>query len=83
MLQIRSVELARKYNVPLLVKSSFTEGKGTLVCEEVPTMEQVVVAGVTYNKNEAKITVSEVPDKPGTAARDFRGPWRTTESWSI
>ncbi len=72
-LQIRSVELARKYNVPLLVKSSFTEGKGTLVCEEVPTMEQVVVAGVTYNKNEAKITIGEVPDKPGAAAKIF-GP---------
>jgi len=70
-LQIRSVELAKKYKVPLLVKSSFTEGRGTLVCEEVPSMEQVVISGVTYNKNEAKITVSEVPDKPGTAATIF------------
>jgi aspartate kinase len=70
-LQIRSVELARKYKVPLLVKSSFVEGKGTLVCEEVPMMEQVVIAGVTYNMNEAKITVSEVPDKPGTASTIF------------
>jgi aspartate kinase len=72
-LQIRSVELARKYNVPLLVKSSFTEGKGTLVHEEVPMMEQVVIAGITYNKNEAKITVGEVPDRPGTASKIF-GP---------
>jgi aspartate kinase len=70
-LQTRSVELAKKYRVPLLVKSSFTEGKGTLVCEEVPTMEQVVISGVTYNKNEAKITLSEVPDKPGTATKIF------------
>ena len=70
-LQIRSVELARKYKVPLLVKSSFVEGKGTLVCEEVPMIEQVVIAGVTYNMNEAKITVSEVPDKPGTASTIF------------
>jgi aspartate kinase len=71
-LHIRSVELARKYNVPLLVKSSFVNGKGTLVCEEAPmTMEQVVISGVTYSKNEAKITVSEVPDKPGTATRLF------------
>jgi aspartate kinase len=70
-LQIRSVELARKYSVPLLVKSSFTGGKGTLVCEEVPMMEQVVIAGVSYNKNEAKITVGEVPDKPGTASKIF------------
>jgi aspartate kinase len=70
-LQTRSVELAKKYKVPLMVKSSFTEGKGTLVCEEVPTMEQVVISGVTYNKNEAKITLSEVPDKPGTASKIF------------
>ncbi len=70
-LQIRSVELAKKYQVPLLVKSSFMEGKGTLVCEEASNMEQVVVAGVTYNKNEAKITVSEIPDKPGCASTIF------------
>ncbi len=70
-LQIRSVELAKKYKVPLLVKSSFMDGKGTLVCEEVVNMEEVVISGVTYNKNEAKITVSEVPDKPGTATRIF------------
>jgi aspartate kinase len=70
-LQTRSVELAKKYNVPLLVKSSFIEGKGTLVCEEVPAMEQVVISGVTYNKNEAKITLSEVADKPGTATKIF------------
>ncbi len=71
-LQIRSVELARKFKVPLLVKSSLIEdSKGTLVCEEVPTMEKVVIAGVTYNKNEAKITVAEVPDKPGTATKLF------------
>jgi aspartate kinase len=71
-LQIRSVELAKKYKVPLLVKSSLIEdSKGTLVCEEVPTMEKVVISGVTYNKNEAKITVAEVPDKPGTATKLF------------
>jgi len=71
-LHIRSVELARKYRVPLLVKSSFVDGKGTLVCEEASNMmEQVVVSGVTYDKNEAKITVSEVPDRPGIAARIF------------
>jgi aspartate kinase len=70
-LQIRSVELAKKYNVPLLVKSSFGEGEGTLVCTEVSEMEQVVVSSVTYNKNEAKITITEVPDKPGIASRLF------------
>ncbi len=70
-LQIRSVELAKKYKVPLLVRSSLFEGTGTLVCEEVSTMEQAVVAGVTYNKNEAKITIAEVPDKPGVASMLF------------
>jgi aspartate kinase len=71
-LQIRSVELARKYNVPVLVKSSLVEGKGTLVCEEEEmSMEKVVISGVTYSKNEAKITVSKVPDQPGVASRLF------------
>jgi aspartate kinase len=72
-LQIRSVELAKKYNVPILVKTSFGEGSGTLVCkeEENMTMEKVMIAGVTYNKNEAKVTVRKVPDKPGMAARIF------------
>ena len=70
-LQIRSVEMAKKYKVPLLVKSSLVEGKGTLVCEEVPEMEQVIVSGVTYNKNEAKVTVDGVPDRPGVASRLF------------
>jgi len=71
-LQIRCVELAKKYNVPILVKSSYEEGKGTLVCREDKTMmEKVVISGVTYNKNEAKITVSKVPDRPGMAARIF------------
>jgi aspartate kinase len=72
-LQIRSVELAKKYNVPILVKTSFGEGPGTLVCkeEERMSMEKVVIAGVTYNKNEAKVTVRKVPDKPGMAAKIF------------
>jgi len=72
-LQIRSVELAKKYNVPVLVKTSFGDGPGTLVCKEDDTMsmEKVVIAGVTYNKNEAKITVRKVPDKPGMAAKLF------------
>jgi aspartate kinase len=72
-LQIRSVELAKKYSVPVLVKTSFGEGPGTLVCKEDETMsmEKVVIAGVTYNKNEAKVTVRKVPDKPGMAAKIF------------
>ncbi len=71
-LQIRSVELAQKYNVPVLVKSSLVEGKGTLVCkEEMVMMEKVVISGVTYNKNESKITISKVPDVPGIASKIF------------
>jgi len=71
-LQIRCVELAKKYDVPILVKSSYEEGKGTLVCkEDRAMMETVIISGVTYNKNEAKITVNKVPDKPGMAAKIF------------
>ncbi|MCX5809370.1 MAG: aspartate kinase [Proteobacteria bacterium] len=70
-LQIRSVEFAARYNVPILVKSSFTDGEGTLVCKEVLDMERMEVTGVTYNKNEVKITVAGVPDKPGIAAQLF------------
>lgn len=70
-LQIRSVELAQKFNVPILVKSSLVEGKGTLVCKEDIMMEKVVISGITYNKNEAKITINGVPDKPGIASKIF------------
>ena len=70
-LQIRSVEFAARYNVPILVKSSFIDGGGTLVCKEVSDMEKMEVTGVTYNKNEVKITVTGVPDKPGIAAHLF------------
>ncbi len=71
-LQTRSVEFAKKYNVRLLVKSSFRDVEGTLVCKEDEDMEKVSVSGVTYNKDEAKISVVRVPDKPGIAARIFR-----------
>ena len=70
-LQVRSVEFAAKYQVPVRVLSSFTEGNGTLVTKEDRTMEQVVVSGVTYDKNQAKITITGVPDRPGIAARLF------------
>src|ERR1041384_83214 len=60
-LQIRSVEFAMKYKVPLWVKSSFTDDPGTLVCEEDASMEDVLVRGVAYDRNEAKITVVGVP----------------------
>lgn len=71
-LQIRCVEFAHKYQMPLLVKSSFKEGgKGTLICEEDPKMEQPVVSGIMCDKNQAKITLKEVPDQPGIAANIF------------
>ncbi|MBU8897465.1 aspartate kinase [Corallococcus sp. H22C18031201] len=70
-LQIRSVEFAMKYKVPLWVKSSFTQDPGTLVCEEDKSMEEVLVSGIAYDKNEAKITVWGVPDTPGVAAKVF------------
>jgi aspartate kinase len=70
-LQPRSVELAKKYNVPVYVKSSFTDEGGTLVTREDRDMEKEVVAGVTYDRDQAKITVVHVPDKPGVAARLF------------
>lgn len=70
-LQIRAVEAAMKYRVPLWVKSSFTDGPGTLVCEEDKAMEDVLVSGIAFDRNEAKITVRDVPDKPGMAAQLF------------
>jgi aspartate kinase len=70
-LQIRSVEFAKKYNVPVHVRSSFKEEKGTMVLEEDKDMERLVVCGITYSKDEARITVTKVPDKPGIAAKIF------------
>ncbi|MEW6109113.1 MAG: aspartate kinase [Nitrospirota bacterium] len=71
-LQTRSVEFAMKYNVPVVVRSSFNYNPGTLVVEEDKDMENVVVSGIAYDKNQAKITVVNVPDKPGIAARLFQ-----------
>jgi len=70
-LQARSVEFAAKYGVPVEVKSSFREGKGTLVTHEDADMEQAVVSGVTGDRNQAKVTVIGVPDRPGIAAELF------------
>lgn len=68
-LQIRSVEFAMKYNVPIHVRSSFNEEEGTMVVHADANMEKVVVSGVTHNKNAARITMRNVPDVPGIAAR--------------
>lgn len=70
-LQTRSVEFAKKYNVPVRVLSSFNDNPGTLVTKEDADMEKVVVSGVAYDKNQVKITLLGVPDKPGVAATIF------------
>jgi aspartate kinase len=70
-LQPRSVEMAKKYQVPLYVRSSFTDEGGTLVTKEDTGMEKEVVSGVTYDRDQAKITLVHVPDRPGIAARLF------------
>jgi aspartate kinase len=71
-LAMRSVELARNHNVPLHVRSSFTWAPGTWVVEEVPMMEEAIISGVTHDVSEAKITIEQVPDRPGVAASVFR-----------
>lgn len=68
-LQIRSVEFAKKYNVDVRVRSSFNDNPGTMVTKEDKDMEAVLVSGIAYDKNEAKIAVMHVPDKPGIAAK--------------
>lgn len=71
-MQARSVEFSSKFNVPFEVRSSFKVKPGTIVKEEVSSMEDVVVRGVALDKNQAKVMVANIPDKPGTAARVFR-----------
>lgn len=68
-LQIRSVEFAKKYNVDVHVRSSFNDNPGTMVTKEDKDMEAVLVSGIAYDKNDAKIAVMGVPDKPGIAAK--------------
>jgi aspartate kinase len=66
-LQIRSVSFAGRYNVPLRVLSSFEEGEGTLITYEDEKMEQALISGIAFNRDEAKLTILGVPDKPGVA----------------
>jgi len=70
-LQIRSVEFAKKYNVPVHVRSSFSDEEGTMVVNEEASMEKLLVSGVTCDKNQARITLKRVPDQPGVAAKVF------------
>lgn len=67
-LQIRSVEFASKYNIPLRVLSTFDPGEGTLITAEEEGMEQAHIAGIAFNRDEAKLTVLGVPDQPGVAS---------------
>jgi aspartate kinase len=72
-LEIRSVEFAKKYKVPVLVRSTFTDTPGTLVTQEDQTMEHIMVSGIAYDKDQARITLHSVRDMPGVAAAIF-GP---------
>ena len=71
-LHTRSVEFAKKNNVPIHVRSTFSQNTGTLVTKEDEIMERVVVSGITYNRKEGKITIVKVPDKPGIASKIFK-----------
>jgi aspartate kinase len=68
----RSVEFAKKYNVPIVVRSSFNQSPGTLVTKEDHDMEKIVVTGVALDKNQVRITIMGVPDRPGIAATVFK-----------
>jgi aspartate kinase len=70
-MQSRSVEFAKKFGVIFEVRSSFNDQPGTLVKEEMSSMEKVVIRGVSVDRHQAKVTISQVPDKPGTASRIF------------
>ena len=71
-IQARSIEVGKKFNVPIHVRSSFSDNPGTMIIKEAKRMEDVIVSGVTINKNQAKITICNVPDRPGVAAKIFK-----------
>ncbi len=71
-MQARSIEVAKKFNVPVHVRSSFSKAGGTMIVREAKKMENAVVTGITLNKSESKITVCNVPDRPGIAAKIFK-----------
>lgn len=71
-LEIRAVEFAMKYNVPVYVRSTFSDKRGTMVVAETKDMEKVLVSGVAYSKNESRVTVRKVPDRPGIASGIFQ-----------
>ncbi|OGW81180.1 MAG: aspartate kinase [Omnitrophica bacterium RIFCSPLOWO2_12_FULL_44_17] len=71
-MQSRSIEVGKKFNVPILVRSSLNNAQGTLITKENKKMEEVVVSGVALHEGEAKVTIFKVPDRPGTAAKIFK-----------
>lgn len=70
-LEIRSVGFAKKFNVPIHVRSTFSRERGTMVVSETKDMEKIEVSGVAFNKNEARVTIRNIPDQPGIAAKIF------------
>lgn len=71
-MQARSVEVGKKFNIPIYVRSSLNHRRGTWITKETPNMEEVVVSGIALNEDEAKITIFKVPDRPGVAAKIFK-----------
>ena len=71
-MQARSVEYGKRYDIPIHVRSSFSDAEGTIICKEAKSMEKIDVSGVALQKDEAKVTICDVPDKPGIAAIIFK-----------
>ncbi len=71
-MQARSIFVAKRFDIPIHVRSSFSQREGTMITKSVKAMEDIVVSGVTLQKDEAKVTIRDVPDKPGMAAEIFR-----------
>jgi len=71
-MQARSIEVAKRFNIPIHVRSSFSKEEGTMIVQSAEKLEDIAVRGITSNKSEAKITICAVPDKPGVAARIFK-----------
>ncbi|MCK5013060.1 MAG: aspartate kinase [Candidatus Omnitrophica bacterium] len=70
-MQVRSIEVAKRFNIPIHVRSSFSKEEGTMIVKKTSKLEEIVVQGVTSSKSEAKITICAVPDQPGIAAKIF------------
>ena len=70
-MQARSIEVAKRFNIPIHVRSSFSKEEGTMIVKKTSKLEEVVVQGITSSKSDAKITICAVPDQPGIAAKIF------------